>query len=343
MPTLRIALRHLFFVLSLCVFVSPEPASADTPPAGKSLLYVVARDTGQFAKVLVSVNGKLVDQVRRGSYVRVTLDPGQHEVSTAGTSRGVFAVTTSPDSSTYVSLRIDAQGAPQFESLSTANGQRLVAGGQLIREANYSGTAPRGAERTAAREAAPVREPPAAVRSRERTHALGLIFKGGDYDLSDRSQPMGGVASVFDTKSSSVAGFEAEWRHKSGAAVGGEYFRFKNKWTSVGGAFSGSMETHVFALNGKWYFNIADRIFPYVGAGIGAAGADYVGDVTGDAGGTAYQLMGGVEFRFGYVGINIQYKRLNADLDSELSGGTTETNKADGDGLLFGLAVHIPL
>jgi hypothetical protein len=77
---------------------------------------------------------KLVDQTSRGSYVRVTLDPGRHEVGTASTSRGMFAVTTSPDSSAYASLRIDAQGAPSIESLSAADGQRLVTGGRLIRE-----------------------------------------------------------------------------------------------------------------------------------------------------------------------------------------------------------------
>jgi len=43
------------------------------------------------------------------------------------------------------------------------------------------------------------------------------------------------------------------------------------------------------------------------------------------------------------VGINLQYKYLAADVETELLDGTTETNKMGGTGQLLGLTLHIPI
>src|SRR5258708_37773096 len=95
--------------------------------------------------------------------------------------------------------------------------------------------------------------------------------------------------------------------------------------------------------NGKYYFRAADWFYPFVGAGIGLAGAVYSGgNLKGSGGGLAYQGLAGMEFRFGSGGLHLQYKYLAAT-----TGKSDAQGKVGGGGVLAGVSFlfysHPPL
>jgi len=71
-----------------------------------------------------------------------------------------------------------------------------------------------------------------------------------------------------------------------------------------------------------------------VGPGIGFAGAVYSGgNLKGKRGGLAYQGLAGMEFRFGPVGLHLQYKYLAAT-----AGKDDKKVKVGGGGVLAGVS-----
>lgn len=343
-----------FFLLASTV-MAPSHA-ADAVPAGQALIYVVARDTGGFRSLLVSVNGQGVGNVARNAYVAVAVEPGTHEISSAAAKRGSTSLAVTAGNRYYVELRVNPARTPEFQILAEGDGLAALAQSQKVGSTDVAAPAVRAtpaAPVNAAR--APSRdnandyrrgEPSASPRRRydEAENALGIVIKSGDYTLDERAQVQDGIATVAETNSDSVIGVEVEWRHRSGLAVGGEFFLFENTWRSVGaGTFTGKLETGVYTVNGKYYFNIADIVFPYAGIGVGYAITSVSGDVEGNSVGFAYQGLAGVEFRFKYVGLHLQYKKLVADVEAENSASVVETNTIDGSGGLFGVAIHIPL
>jgi opacity protein-like surface antigen len=131
-----------------------------------------------------------------------------------------------------------------------------------------------------------------------------------------------------------VFGVEAEWRNKSGFAVGGEVFSYKNDLGPTGTNPNAQQKVLAFMVNGKYYFRAASWIYPFVGAGIGVAKATYSGGLTGDATGLAYQGLAGMEFRFKSVGLYVQYKNL-----ASKPGGTSNEVKVGGSGILAGISI----
>lgn len=334
----RIAALLSFLVAAFAV----TPVVADTVPPGKSVIYLITRDTGEFGSVVVSVNGRVVGSATSGSHLVIFAGSGGNEIGSAGSGRGTISLTTVAGGRYYVTHRIGASGAPEFRVLSEADGQAAVAQTRKLAEVGSvpSAVAPAAA---AARESQPDASPKA-NRAVHEKQAVAIILKSGSYKLAEEQQPMVGTIAFADTQSSPVMGFEVEWRHPKGFAAGGEIFYFKNEWTDDP-AFppAGDIETAVYTVNGKYYFDVAHVVYPYVGLGLGYAISVFNGAVTGDASGFAYQAMAGVEFRFKYVGLNLQYKRLTAKIDSELPDGTKETNDLSGSGGLFGLTIHIPI
>jgi opacity protein-like surface antigen len=129
-----------------------------------------------------------------------------------------------------------------------------------------------------------------------------------------------------------VFGVEAELRNKTGFAVGGEVFYYKNDLVAAG-AISQQQVVAIMA-NGKYYFRAADWFYPFAGAGVGFADALYGGGVKGTQGGTAYQGLVGMEFRFGSVGLQVQYKHL-----ASTTGKTGKDVKVGGGGVLAGVSI----
>ena len=183
----------------------------------------------------------------------------------------------------------------------------------------------------AAREAAPSDASDSAWK-------FALIASTGTFKMANGNQPVAGLPSTFDQTSSPVLGVEAEWRSRNGFAGGGEVFYYKNDLvTNPGTATAANSQQQVLAVmaNGKYYLRAADWFYPFAGAGIGFANAAYSGgSLTGSAGGLAYQGMAGMEFRFGRVGLQLQYKYLAA-----AAGGSGKDLKVGGSGVLAGVSV----
>ncbi len=181
---------------------------------------------------------------------------------------------------------------------------------------------------------APARTP-APARVPEDDWKLALIAKLGTFKMANASQTVGGLPSTYHTGSKfPVAGIELEMRSKDGLALGGEFFYYKNELAANGTAFTGQQTISAFMLNGKYYFNVEPWLYPYAGVGLGFASASYGGDLSGRASGLAYQGLAGVDFRFGDVGLYLQYKYLGATTKD----GAGEKIKVGGSGILVGVS-----
>ena len=185
------------------------------------------------------------------------------------------------------------------------------------------------------------REPVAAEVEEEEADAerakwrIAVIAKTGAFNLATTSQTLGGLASTYDKSSKPVAGLEAELRHVDGFAVGAEVFYYKNDITAPGTTLQGQQTVVSTTLNGKYYFGGSEGWFhPFVGAGVGLAGAKFGGDLQGKSSGTSFQGMLGVDLRFSSVGLYLEYKYLNATT----SDGANQKIKAGGSGVLAGVS-----
>ena len=161
---------------------------------------------------------------------------------------------------------------------------------------------------------------------------FALIAKAGTFKIADGNQVVGGLASTYDTTSKSVFGVEAEWRSKTGLALGGEVFQYEND-LSPGTIPNAEQKVLAVMANGKYYFRLSSALYPFVGAGVGVANATYSGSLTGDATGLAIQGLAGMEFRFNRIGVSLQYKYLDATT------GDTEEVKVGGSGILAGVSI----
>ena len=343
----RVTVLCLLLVSAFAV----APAIADDVPPGKSVIYLITRDTGTFSSVLVSVNGKIAGTVSSATHLVITANPGAIEIGSAGSGRGTISLTTASGGRYFVTHSIGRSGSPEFQILSEIDGQAAVARTRKLAEVGSVPVLSRDPipRSVAAGSDDSWQSSPASPRSIEDKQAIAIILKGGAYKISEEIQSTDGVPTLVDGKSTSTWGLEVEWRHPKGFAVGGEIFSFRNKWIDAIG-YEGDVTTLTYMVNGKYYLGIGRFVYPYVGIGVGVAASSYSGTLasTGDTysdtyAGLAYQGLFGVEFRFKYVGINLQYKRLTADVKTTLIDGTTETNKMGGTGQLLGLAIHIPL
>jgi opacity protein-like surface antigen len=152
--------------------------------------------------------------------------------------------------------------------------------------------------------------------------------------MANASQPVAGLDSTFKKNSQPVISVEAELRNKAGFAVGGEVFYYKNDLAANGTTLTGQQQVIAIMANGKYYFRVVDRFYPFVGAGIGFASAAYSGDLTGSAGGMAYQGLVGMEYRFESVGLRLEYKYLAAT-----AGKSGAEVKVGGSGILAGVSI----
>ena len=163
---------------------------------------------------------------------------------------------------------------------------------------------------------------------------LALIANAGAFKLANGNQMVAGRASTYDTKSKPVFGIEAEWRNKAGFAVGGEVFSYKNDLVANGTGFGAQQQVYAVMGNGKYYYQVADWLYPFVGAGVGFTSATYSGNFTGSGGGAAYQGLVGMEFRFEWVGFHVEYKYLGST-----TGASGKQVKVGGRGVLAGVSI----
>lgn len=183
--------------------------------------------------------------------------------------------------------------------------------------------------------------PPPRERPREPTEDNGaewrfaVIAKTGVFKLGSTSQSVSGGSITYDKSAKPVAAVEAELRHRDGYALGAEVFYYKNAFSLDTTTLKGDQTVISGTLNAKYYFAATSWLYPFLGVGLGYAGASYGGDFTGTASSFAFQGMAGADIRFSdSVGLYIEFKLLNAPVRDK----NQQEFKAGGNGILAGLS-----
>jgi len=358
----------ILLLTALCgLFSAPvthaeEDVRRATPPPGKVLLFVFRIDPKPIAvQVPVIVNMMRAGELANGTFVTTTVGPGRNYLQIGDGAPSTLEV----EAGQSYFVRVRALGDPQAVRLEV----RLVGeveGRDSLAQSRFVGvapaaTAPRPQPSSAPLTAAPPPKPspapvttapppkpspsPAATQTtaaREistpsesgRDWDFALIANAGTFKMTNGNQVVAGLASTYDTTSKSVFGVQAEWRSKTGIAVGGEVFHYKNDLVSLGTNPNAQQEVYAIMVNGKYYFRLANWIYPFVGAGVGLTNASYSGGLTGNATGPAFQGLAGMEFRFSHIGLNVQYRYLDST-----TGGNGKDVKVGGSGILAGVSI----
>ncbi len=311
-----------------------KQAKQAAPPHDQALIYIF-RDENPVAEAAVPVmlDGRRIGETGPHMFLLAAVSPGMHYLISGDKIIATLRLECEPGKTYFVAQRALAGFYPVRTELNLVDGavgrkaidqSQLAAAGSTVPSSQES-NAPKSGTRDAK---------PASSQSSSQS-ALALILKGGGYRMSEQAQVVGGLISLFDTKSTGVGGIEVEWRARNGFAGGGELYTFNNTVVPFGTTLKAKMDTIVFMINAKKYFAIADFFYPYVGAGIGFATATLSGDATGSSSGYGSQAMAGVEFRIKNVGLYLELKRLYSTIDDS----SGETTKIGGTGENIGLSI----
>jgi hypothetical protein len=308
-------------------------------------VYLLQDGTGTSTSLPVSANGRSVGTVSANTYLALAAEPGPLLISITAAAAAATRVQVEAGKVYYVSAQVNPAGIPVFKVLPPSAAQPALARHRPARigvvEVARAPLVPAPSPSTApAPKPKPAPPKPAAAPARAETPApatgneLVLQINTGSVTLSDQQQQWFGVATNVDGGASGVFDVELDFVFPAGWAVGAEYITYKNSWTQAGGA--GSFSTRVFTINGKKYFNATELIRPFVGVGIGVASTSFSGAITGGTSGTASQLMGGVEFRFDNVGLQLELKSISAKTEDS----SNVKVDASGRGVFAGASFH---
>jgi opacity protein-like surface antigen len=336
-------------------------AQLAAPPPGKALVVLYRVDKQPVAaRVPIIANAARLGDIANGEFVNAIVNPGRTFLRAGDRILTTLALPTAANQTYYVLIeavpgltpvRVDlrqmpdaaarralAQSRPIGSAPAAAAAPAVIAAPRAPAPAAPAPEpAPRPAPAAAAppkpaQAAAPRRAPP--VQEEEDQWRVALIAKTGSFKLANANQVIGGLASTFDASSKPVGSVELEFRHESGFAIGGEAFYYKNDLTAPG--ISAQQVVTAGMLNAKYYFEIANWLYPFVGAGAGYAGASFSGDLTGKATGAAFQGMAGLDMRItSGFGIYVEYKHLT----STVSDNTSQKIKLGGSGVLAGVSL----
>lgn len=356
-------------VLLLIGVLSAPPAYAQgdarraTPPPGRALVFVFRSEREPVAaQVPVTVNAEAVGQLANGTFLVATVTPGRTFVRVGDRVLSAVAFQVEANRSYFVRVEAISGVRPvrtETRLVSEAEGRRAVAQSTSVGAAPSVIAAPRptapalkpappkpaappptvkpAAPRVAKPAPPPARRPAPPPPAREPEEAgwdIAIMARAGNFKMAKGDQLVGGVASTYDTTSKPAAGVEIEWRDRSGFAVGGEVFYYKNALIATPTALTAEQEVYATMLNAKYYFRAADWFYPFVGVGAGYAASSYGGNLTGKASGPAFQGLAGVEFRFSGIGLHAQFKYLAATTDDS----TGAKVKVGGSGVLAGVS-----
>ena len=338
--------------------VHAQDASRATPPPGKVLVFVFRSDRQPVAaQVPVLVNLVRIGDLANGSFAVATVNPGRVLLRVGEQTAPTYAFEAAANQSyfarvaalasvqpvrTEVRLVREAEARPALAQSRFLGAATVAAGAAQAPAPAAPPARPQPPEAPVA--AAPRVEQPPAARPAARETApsaesddqweVALIVSGGTFKMANDNPTVAGLSSIFDKTSSPVLSVEAEWRSKAGFAVGGEAFYYKNDLATTPPPAISKQQVLAVMANGKYYLHAADWFYPFVGAGIGFADAVYSGgNLKGSGGGLAYQGLAGMEFRFGPVGLHVQYKYLAAT-----AGKSDKEVKVGGSGVLAGVS-----
>ncbi|HKW39285.1 MAG TPA: outer membrane beta-barrel protein [Burkholderiales bacterium] len=346
-----------------------------SPPPGKALVILYRADKQPVAaRVPVIANADRLGSIGNGEHVNAVVNPGRTFLRVGDRILTTLAIQTSANRTSYVLIEAVPGLTPvrvEMREMTEASARRALAqsrpaGGGTAAAAPLA-PAPRAAaaapavaaaaSRTAPlppaaakpkpappppRQSTIAREPVAAEEEEEDAEAelhrwrFAIIPKAGVVKLATTSQTLGGVQASYDKTSKPALGLELEFRHLRGFAVGAEVLYYKNDLTVPGAALAGDQTVFGAMFNGKYYFGgESGRFHPFLGAGVGFSSAKFGGDFQGSASGPAFQGMLGVDYRFGDIGVYLEYKYLS----STASDSANQKIKTGGSGILAGMSI----
>ena len=346
-------------VLALCGFARDAQAQANPPP-GKALIVLYRADRQPVAgKAPVIVNADRLGELGNGEFINAVVNPGRSFLRIGDRILTTLAVRTSANQKSYVlvqavpgqtPLRVEMRETNEAAARPYLAQSRPAVVGAVATAAATPAPPPRPTPaqpapppQRQARTTPPPKPKPSPPPPRPRAEPAdygpeskwAVIAKTGTYKISPQSQVIGGLPSTFANHAKPVAALEIEYRDDAGYALGGEVLYYKNDFTPDGLSLKGEQTVISTTFNVKYYIETTTWLYPFVGVGLGYAGATFGGDFAGKAGSPAFQAMAGADIRFSdSVGLYIEYKYLNAP--------TRDSNhqeiKSGGHGILAGLS-----
>jgi opacity protein-like surface antigen len=309
------------FAAAFAPAAEDKRAKQALPPSGQALIYVFRREGApQRTNVPLFLDGQQIGTTEPRSYYLWAVTPGKHTIAAKPDQRVVLPITVQAGRNYFIEHGVAADSeVVSLRPVSYAQGRVAVNNCRLLQDGSAAAALALGkpAPKPAAKPK-PV-EPEAVPRA-----GFALILKTGSVKLATTGQDIqtasGPVATQFDDKVSSPLGFEAEWRMANGFAVGAELLRYSAKLTETtsGSGLQSDMDVTNFMVNAKKYFAAGGVFYPYFGAGLGLAQADFSGAaVTGSVSGLAFQAMGGLELRWQHVGVYSEFKLLTAKPETD--------------------------
>ncbi|MBI3899517.1 MAG: outer membrane beta-barrel protein [Gammaproteobacteria bacterium] len=292
-------------------------AKTAVPLADKALVYVYRADDADSSTATLLLNGSEAAYLGARTFGYWSMAPGRVEARLAGTAIST-ALTVEAGRIYYIELYQSTNGLLALKPVSFAIGRSQIQRGQLVAAPGGPSLTPTripaaSAASTATPSAATVIEP--GIRSRRTRAAVSPKF--GNFTLAEESQTFLGVDRQFDD-SGMATGVEVEWFLRPTLSLGVELMRYSNDYTSPSTGASGSIDSQVILFNGKYYFHPQSAWQPYIGAGVGGVAVDFSGGISGDAGGPALQLVGGVQWRFiSWFALRTEVKYLHAIAEDE--------------------------
>lgn len=360
---LSLAMPQALAAVSLASPAQDRYAKQAVPPSGKALIYAYRLDDAS-PRTLTGLwlNKRDSGYLEPRTFGMWAAGPGRLEIRAGQADAMPITINCEAGRIYFVRLAVHADGSLNLRQVPYGTGRteireaRFVLDPAIAARTATTATTPAAPVATpppaAVNERSPATMPPVAKKEQapqdpqiesennQGRSGVTLIFKGGSYSLGSNVQSItadsAGIPTSFQTtfgSSASVFGMEAEWRARTGWAIGGEVMVHSHEFTTVPAAPVGTGDMQVVSLliNAKKYFRSEAIVQPYLGAGIGIASVSVSGQLEGTSIGYSMQAMGGVAFRWQYVGLYSEIK-YQANIAPDVD--------ASGTGLFAGMSVH---
>lgn len=150
-----------------------------------------------------------------------------------------------------------------------------------------------------------------------------------------------GAALNFEDDNSLTLGAKYLYMFDSGIALGGNAITYgKDVLNPVVADDAGVIHIHGLV---EYFFTPTSDVMPFVGFGLGFSSIGFNGGVLDEesSAGGSYELNGGVIFKVSEtIGIQLEYKYTDFDIDDDIDGLNTEIN-TNAHSLLLGVSIHL--
>ncbi len=274
-------------------------AKTSAPGASEAFIYVYRGDDTDTTPIAVTLTGRETARLAPRTFGFWQVGRGRYEF-TVERSTSTLPLQTEGGRVYYVELTRGGAGVPALRVVSFATGRTQVHRAQLVAQTK---------ERTRASAASAPRQPGATNGA--------IMLKFGSLKLAEPTQTILGATRVFAASASSPSGVEGEWFLRPDISLGLELVRYSSKFDNVGGGAPGEIATSTVLFNAKRYFLPDSSWQPFVGAGIGVVANSFSGSITGNTGGLALQLTGGLQWRSGQFALRGEYKYLRSKTEDD--------------------------